>query len=134
MRSGSFSSAEPRSSTKGVLTGAGRASRCRIQALSTAPGCAADGSAIAASRTAVQPAVPRLARRCPARLRILLASALPTVAPEVIEIEPVERCIAHVMLQPPRVTADERRDRGRALAPRDRQPVAEVLEHQIVAV
>src|SRR5690554_3460341 len=145
MRSGAFSIAESRSSTKGVLTGAGRASRCRIQALSTAAGCAADGSAIAASTSAARRrgryGVPGIAPAglCSGRAglawrRVLLASVMLTFAPEIIEVEPVERRIAHMMFKAPCVTADERRHRRRTLAPWNRQAVAERLEHQIVAV
>src|SRR5690606_25911524 len=124
MRSGAFSMAEPRSSTKGVRTGAGRARRCRIQALSTA-GCAADSSAASA-----QAGVPGLRFRvggCPrpgpasmfVRQALLLASAVFKVTPEVVEIEPVERCIAEMMFKPGSVTLDKRGQRRRALAPRD---------------
>src|SRR5690606_20856452 len=141
MRSGAFSMAEPRSSTKGVRTGAGRARRCRIQALSTA-GCAADGSAVAASSRAAsaQAGVPGLRFRVggcrrprPAsmfvRQALLLASAVFKVTPGVVEIEPVERCIAEMMFKPGSVTLDKRGQRRRALAPRDRDAVAEVFEH-----
>src|SRR5690606_2535176 len=145
MRSGAFSIAEPRSSTNGVLTGAGRASRCRIQALSTAAGCAAAGSVAAASSSPARTCVGRRTRRrLPSGLAfrrcgrqgvgILLASAVLTVAPEIIEVEPVERRIAQVMFEASDVTVDERGDGGRALAARDRDAVAEGLEHEIVAV
>src|SRR5690606_29690555 len=101
MRSGAFSIGEPRSSTKGVRTGAGRARRCRIQALSTAAGCAADGSAITANSSASSAHFGHLRVRCrvtglpcPGLLSVghavLLASAVLKVAPEVVEVEPVE--------------------------------------------
>src|SRR5690606_22862890 len=142
MRSGAFSRAEPRSSTKGVLTGAGRASLSRIQALSTAAGGAAAAAIVAGSSAASIHACQRRygLRAGPGvgiggigRHRVLRSSALLTVAPEIVEIEPVERRIAHVMFEPRDVTRDERGHRRRALAPRDGQAVAEVLEHQIVA-
>src|SRR5690606_39855363 len=38
--------------------------------------------------------------------------------PEIVEVEPVVGRIAHMMFQPPGITADERRDGRCALAPR----------------
>src|SRR5690554_2154757 len=148
MRSGAFSMVEPRSSTKGVLTGAGRARRCKIHALSTVSGCALDGGALdgcvvagraTAGSAAASSAASSIARRGLAatgvvRRGVLPASAVFMLAPEIIEVEPVERRIAHMMFEAGGITPDERRHRRGALAARDRQPVAERLEHQIVAV
>src|SRR5690606_11959570 len=66
--------------------------------------------------------------------RVFRVVASIVALPEIVEIEPVVRRIADMMFQPRRVTADERRDRGGALAAGDVDAFAERLEHQIVAV
>src|SRR3546814_20494360 len=95
MRNGCFSNFDPRSSTKPVRLGAGRAIFSRIQSACTAAGSDPDcnGSAIAAG-VANSSAVARIA----------------LIGPVVIEIEPVVGRIPGAMFQPRGVTPDERRD------------------------
>src|SRR5688572_16850869 len=137
IRSGAFSNGEPRSSTKSVRVGAGRARRARIQPASARAACvvsggAADGAAphgiavSASSHASLRANLPWVIRG-----RSVLSGGL---GPEIVEIEPVIGRAAGVMLQARGVPRRELAQHRDAILPRDPDRAAERLEHQVVAV
>src|SRR5690242_16777476 len=143
MRNGAFSSFDPRSSTNGVLLGTGRAMRARIHAgagaaATAAPsgrGPGAAGTAVAATviaGTVIAGTV--IARASIAATRCLVFAARRMGVPIVIEVEPVVGEATAQILEPRRVTPDERRHVSATLRPRHGLAVAERLEAQIVPV
>src|SRR6476620_9935461 len=106
MRNGVFSNAEPRSSTKSVCVGAGRASFERIQPASTdavvGSGGAAHGAAAHVAASSARPSVALVLRSC---LRLVIDGGSGGRLPEIVEIEPVVRGAARVVFQARGVTA-----------------------------
>src|SRR5690606_32110980 len=112
MRIGASSSSDSRSSTNGVEAGTGCLSWSRIQPLSKGSAAVAwaiaDVGASAHSSSAAAAIIPARGFRFAACIVLF---------PEIVEVEPVVGSIAHMMFQPPGITADERRDGRGALAP-----------------